>query len=685
MEHVRNWLLPVLLGAAWVASTAGSHTLLGTPPPGGAETIAGAVASVIAAAALGFRRRAPLPTLGVVTVAVVIGQFATAPDGLGVPFAETIALYSVAVHSGAAVAWRATAVLVVVRTAASFGVYGLAEDFAYDAVGNLVIYLVILVVGQNRRRRLAVRAEVARQLWAAEERQRDAAAAERRRLARELHDVSAHHLTSIVVSSGAAERLIDRQPDLAEQALEYAASTGRATLVALRRLVDVLETGDGPQREPAGARISELAEAFTRLGQQVRVDVAPELTGPSAEAVFGIVRESLTNTVRYAPGAAVRILVRRAADHLLVLVDNGEGTAPASVGQGSGRGITGMKDRAEAVGGTLTAGPGPDGGWQVRATLPACGVDQPNTMPSAEMPNSAWAQGRFPVAPLPEAARRDQAGPDRAVPVSRVERWTMGAGLALLVALVATGGTAMMIAGEPGAGPATTSLAVLLALIPALALLRRHDRPRSVVTVVAVFVWLWPLAIGFGLMPTGFAPAMVMSLGAPMAAASAASAYGGRATWWWSVPAAAGGFGATVAVLEVVAPSEPPDPGFAVFFSLMIALLTAIPLLGSWAIGALVRRRRLRRVDNRGQALADVVRAAEIAVHTERRRIARGLHHNVLTRTSRMIAHAEAGRLEGVTAEARSALAAMRDLLDTLHDDGAPAPRSPRPTEMEVS
>lgn len=679
MEHVRNWLLPVVLGAGWVALSPTLAAWAGQPMSG-AELVVGGAASVVAAVALGFRRRTPLVTLGVVTVVTVLGQLATSPDGLGVLPADLVALYSVTVRCRPVVAWRAAAALVVVKTLASLGVFGVGSDFALDAVGNLVLYVVILGGGHNRQRRLATREQAAQELRDAEQRRRNAAAVERHRLARELHDVSAHHLTSIVVSGGAAERLIDRRPELADEALTYAARTGRETLVSLRRLVTVLETGERDEDEPLGGRIAELAEAFTRLGQQVLVDVTPELSGPAAEAVFGIVRESLTNTLRHAPGAAVRVLVSREGDSIHLLVENGRATGTPSAGHGSRRGIAGMQDRAEAIGGTLTAGLGPDGGWRVQANLPS------PTIPSATPDASAattWGEGRYPVAPLlPPPPQTGPVGGWR-------DQWWSELGVTLGVTALAVGGTAGLIAEERPAGdPAAASLALLLALIPGLILLGRRERPWIVLAGVVVAAWLWPIAIALDWLPDALAPSLVMCVGAPLAAVYAVAAYGieGGQTWL-SVPAAAAGFGAAAGAFGLITPmdGETSRAGLAVFLGIVVAVVLAIPLLGCWAAGALVRQRRSQRLDHGGRALAELVRAAEVEVHTERQRIATGLHRSVLTRTSRMIGLAETGRLDGVTAEARSALAAMRELLETLDEPRAAAPRTPQPTTPQLS
>ncbi|MFB6720185.1 histidine kinase [Kribbella sp. NPDC056345] len=646
MEHVRNWLLPIILGIGWLALLPFVPDIADVPT-NNVELVAAGVASVVATIALGFRRRAPLTTLVVTTAVVTVGYLATPPNGLAVLPVEMVALYSVAVRCRTVVSWRALGVLIVVQTLTSMIIYGPGLDTVFETIANLIVYGVILGGGQRRRRRLAARDRAAQQVRDLEARHLHGAATERRRLARELHDVSAHHLTSIVVTGTAAERLAATRPELVTEALSYAANTGRETLRSLHQLVAMLETGEREQSEPLNTRITGLADAFTRLGQQVVVDVTPDLTGQVADAVFGIVRESLTNTLRHAPGAAVRVLVTHADDRVDVLVENGQATGTATSGQGGQRGVAGMRDRAEAAGGTLTAGPGPDGGWRVRASLPV------GTAPIVPKPGVRWQ-----------------------------ERWFADFGVLVAVIIPAIGGTAGFISDEPGLDTATISLAVLLALIPCLILLGRRDRPWTVVTGIAVAAWLWPLAIGLDWIPDPLAPSMAFGVFVPAAAVYAVAVYGrDLAVGALSGVALGASAGLAAGVMLMYIPSED-GPGFGLFIGGVIAFFLIPALVGVWAVGALARRKRQQRRDHTGETLARLVYAAEVGVHTERQRIAAGLHHSVLTRTHTMITLAEAGRLADVTAEARSALTAMRELLATLDEDGTPAPRSPAEKEL---
>ncbi|MEV8379188.1 histidine kinase [Kribbella sp. NPDC056861] len=650
MEHIRNWLLPLILGIVWVAFSPRLMAWDG-PPPTREQLVAVSAASVAAAVALGFRRRAPLATLGVVTTVTLIGQLATPQDGVGVLPADLIALYSVAVRRPPVIGWMATLALVAVKTSASIVTYGVGPDAALAFGGNLVCYVVVLGAGQTRSRLQTTREQTAQELRLAEAGERDAAVTERRRLARELHDVSAHHLTAIVVTGTAAARLADRRPELADEALTYVARTGQETLDSLHRLVTVLRTSESDRDGPLEEQIAQLTEAFIRLGQEVLIEVSADVPGPAGDAVFGIVRESLTNTLRYAPGATVRVVVRREDDCVELMVENDRPDGDAVSGHGSGRGILGMTDRAEAIGGSLVAGPGPNDGWQVQVRIPLrVGPSLPLLSLTPPRLRGSWR-----------------------------DHWLSEVGLAFTVSAVAVGGTAGILAEEsPSPGAATTSFALLLAVVPGLALLGRRYRPWSALAGIISSGLFWPAAVALGWLPDGLGVSLAMCFAAFVAAVYAVAVYGRhmRRTWL-AVPLAAGGVGLAAGAFGLITSVEgdPPSAELALLLGSTVGVVAAIPMAGCWVTGLLVRRRRNRRLDSTGLRIAELVRSAEAEVQAERQRIAGGLHHSVLAHASQMIALAEAGQLDGATTEARAALAAMRELLETLDNDGAPAPR----------
>jgi signal transduction histidine kinase len=204
---------------------------------------------------------------------------------------------------------------------------------------------------------------------------------ERARISRELHDVVAHHVSMIAVQAETARLATPGMPPAGAQRLSAIGDTARAALTEMRRLLGVLraDTGDATvdlQPQPGLAQLGELLdEAREVSGIGARLIVRGWLTSldPGVElAAYRIVQEALTNARRHAPGAAVDVEMDFADDVLRLRVrDNGPGPALAQPGQlPAGHGLLGMRERAAAVGGQLTTGPAPGGGFLVLATLP---------------------------------------------------------------------------------------------------------------------------------------------------------------------------------------------------------------------------------------------------------------------------------------------------------------------------
>jgi signal transduction histidine kinase len=196
---------------------------------------------------------------------------------------------------------------------------------------------------------------------------------ERIRIARDLHDVVAHTLTTINVQSGVAAHLLDREPRHAHTALTLIEDASREALAELRAILGVLRDDDHASLEPAPTveAVEQLVDRARTAGLDVRLDVAGERPDRLPDAVqvatFRIVQESLTNATRHAPGTPARVRLAFESDRLVVGVESGPG-APAN-GHGIGVGIVGMNERAATVGGSLRAGPVPDG-FHVDAELP---------------------------------------------------------------------------------------------------------------------------------------------------------------------------------------------------------------------------------------------------------------------------------------------------------------------------
>ncbi|MEV0157680.1 sensor histidine kinase [Micromonospora sp. NPDC050686] len=198
---------------------------------------------------------------------------------------------------------------------------------------------------------------------------------ERLELARELHDVAAHHLTGIVLQAQAAPVLARRHPERLPASLAEIETAGSDALAAMRRVVGILRDPEDAPETAGPERLDGLVRRFATPDRTVRlrqpVDTSawpPEVSG----TVYRIARESLTNVARHAPRAgSVSVVVTEEAGAVTVEVT--DDAAPAAAPPGAGYGLVGMRERVDALGGTLRAGPRPGGGWSVVATLPLPG------------------------------------------------------------------------------------------------------------------------------------------------------------------------------------------------------------------------------------------------------------------------------------------------------------------------
>ncbi|MFG2043276.1 sensor histidine kinase [Dactylosporangium sp. NPDC048998] len=255
--------------------------------------------------------------------------------------------------------------------------------------GLLLLVLAILVVGDQIRRRREVQHALAEEEERSELAQaRRAVAEERNRIARELHDVVAHHMSLIAVRAETAVYRIEGVPAAVAEELQAIAGTSREALAEMRRLLGVLRDDSGPLTEPQPTLddLAGLVREARQAGVQVKFSPLPGIPVPPGVglAAFRIVQEALSNARRHAAGAPVTITIRRHGSDLVVLVRN-EPTGVASgpvppaqdkaqgKAQGKGHGLLGMRERATAVGGTLLAGPAADGAYEVVATLPLNG------------------------------------------------------------------------------------------------------------------------------------------------------------------------------------------------------------------------------------------------------------------------------------------------------------------------
>ena len=209
---------------------------------------------------------------------------------------------------------------------------------------------------------------------------------ERRRLAGELHDVAAHHLAGIVVQAAALERLIYRDPQTARDAAQQLRRQAKETLSGLRSVVGLLRS-DAEAGEPSpGLRdLPELISSTRALGVDIELLNGGILSGGADEAdvgdalilspladtaVFRVVQQAISNALQHAPGSPITVELRRAEDSLELSVLNGPARRPPTDPGGGGTGLTVMRERTDAVGGSLQAGPVEGGGWRVRLVLP---------------------------------------------------------------------------------------------------------------------------------------------------------------------------------------------------------------------------------------------------------------------------------------------------------------------------
>ncbi|ASO21987.1 signal transduction histidine kinase [Actinoalloteichus hoggarensis] len=253
----------------------------------------------------------------------------------------------------------------------------LASLSAYGLPGLLGLYV------QARRRHTADLASRLERADAERERRAwEAVAQERRRIARELHDVAAHHLSAIVVQAGATDRLVERDPASARESLRAIRAQGRETLTSLRGLVGIMrahgrhETDDpeGLAPQPTVSRLADLIASARQAGTTVEFTVEGEpvpLATVVDLAAYRLVQEALTNARRHAPGAPVTVLLGYSPAELRIMVRNGAGAEPAVLpSAGDGHGLAGMRERVAHAGGSLTAGPTAAGEWRIDARLP---------------------------------------------------------------------------------------------------------------------------------------------------------------------------------------------------------------------------------------------------------------------------------------------------------------------------
>ncbi|MEU2929284.1 sensor histidine kinase [Streptomyces sp. NPDC048304] len=351
---------------------------------------AGMAVSFVLCVVVALRRRFPEPML-LVALATGLVQLVLDVETTVADFAMLVITYTVAAVGAR---WASRLALVVSLCAAAFAQLRWPAEHA-GFLGRIAIvafqtvpFALAWVLGDSMRTRRAYFAQLeeraARLEKEREAQSKVAVAAERARIARELHDVVAHNVSVMVVQADGAAYVLDAAPDQARKALETISSTGRQALAEMRRLLGVLRTGEHQEGgeyvpQPDVEQIDDLVEQCRNAGLPVdfKVEGTPRPLPSGVElTAYRIVQEALTNTRKHGgPNAGASVRLVYFDDGLGLLVeDDGKG-APHELyeeggADGQGHGLIGMRERVGMVGGTLDAGPRPGGGFRISALLP---------------------------------------------------------------------------------------------------------------------------------------------------------------------------------------------------------------------------------------------------------------------------------------------------------------------------
>ncbi|MER6957585.1 MULTISPECIES: sensor histidine kinase [unclassified Streptomyces] len=333
---------------------------------------------------LAVRRRAPLTVL-VSTAACTLCYMTLAYYHVVVVPGLGLAFYTVAAQCPRRVAAKCAAGSLLVLL---WGTRLAEPGIGPQSVVFVTVTVAVLWVTGDRSRRLAERGErlavLSEQLrLEQEEKEQRAVMAERMSIARELHDVVAHHVSAISVQTGLAGYVFTSDPKTARTALETIAGSAHEAMAEMRRMLVVLREGTERAQEGAGdhnaapglGRLDQLARRVEAAGVSVdvRITGAPFALPPGVDlCVYRVIQEALTNVMKHAPAANASVTVHfdEAAVRVRVADDGQEPVlADTTVGP-TAHGLIGMRERAGIYGGTVTAGPGPQGGFEVELTVP---------------------------------------------------------------------------------------------------------------------------------------------------------------------------------------------------------------------------------------------------------------------------------------------------------------------------
>jgi signal transduction histidine kinase len=361
-----------------VAAGLGVWEALARPDDPGPPRWTAPLAVVIALCLLGRRRRPGAVVIAVAVLGVTPHVAADVPAafyGFLLPF--VVAAYSAAARLDLrrSLVVPITAAGVIVALAARGHEYRSVNDVAIVVLGSGVAYAAGRVTAGARAH--ARQAVAAADLLTREQdlRAREAVAAERARVARELHDAVAHDVSVMVIQATAADRMFDRDPAAARAALRAVQTAGRRTIDDLSLMLGALRADEPAELGPAPGMddLPGLVERVRAAGLPVELvleGVPAEVPGAVALSVFRVVQESLTNVLKHAEGARATVWIGHDRERLTVRIDDDGGSGQPPGAWGGGQGLIGMRERVDIFGGSLEAGPRPDGGYRVQAELP---------------------------------------------------------------------------------------------------------------------------------------------------------------------------------------------------------------------------------------------------------------------------------------------------------------------------
>lgn len=332
-----------------------------------------------------FRRRHPHVALAV--MAVLLLAHLTLVGEIGVFAGAMCLIAAYTIQALLTPPWRWVYLAVLYAGAATAILISWALPIGADWRERVVVWIVVLValtaaaLAGIVRRHARARYEAALERAAILEAQQDtgrrlAAVEERNRLAREMHDVLGHSLNAVAVQAEGARYVLRTNPEKADQALATIGQLSRTAVEEVRELIDVLRTEDEATSTcpaPSLRDIPDLIGTFRHTGTTIRLRSEGDIDAVPSHvslAAYRIVQESLTNAIRHAPNATTMVHINVGTRNIDLVTAN-SGPIKAATTAETGHGIIGMRERAHALGGTLTAGPDPaTGGWRVHAHLP---------------------------------------------------------------------------------------------------------------------------------------------------------------------------------------------------------------------------------------------------------------------------------------------------------------------------